>query len=335
MRTEKKKRLRRLYFRTLFITLGILVAMMLLAYGVFSYLLGGLNRTTLDESKLSIHTGLSQNNEKITNIALFGLDSRNHDYVGRSDAILIASINGKTGQVKLVSVARDTYVTVPGYGRTKINHAYAYGGAELAIQTLNENFRLDITDYVSVNFDSLATVIDEMGGIDLEITEEERYQINAYLLEGEPLRESGLVHLNGPQAVSYARIRKIDSDAMRGQRQRNVLECLFEKAKAINPLEYPSYIRKFAPLVETSLTNEEILQLAAVGASGKVTLQEDGFPNAYIYSEGQTIGGVWYYVYDLDQAADMLHDFLYEDIPFSQYGKPEENAADGEMIESE
>lgn len=194
---------------------------------------------------------------------------------------------------------------------------------------------MDITDYVSVNFDSLATVIDEMGGIDLEITEEERYQINAYLLEGEPLRESGLVHLNGPQAVSYARIRKIDSDAMRGQRQRNVLECLFEKAKAINPLEYPSYIRKFAPLVETSLTNEEILQLAAVGASGKVTLQEDGFPNAYIYSEGQTIGGVWYYVYDLDQAADMLHDFLYEDIPFSQYGKPEENAADGEMVESE
>ena len=116
MRTEKKERLLRLYFRTLFITLGILVAMMLLAYGVLSYLLGGLNRTTLDESKLSIHTGLSQNNEKITNIALFGLDSRNHDYVGRSDAILIASINGKTGQVKLVSVARDTYVTVPGYG---------------------------------------------------------------------------------------------------------------------------------------------------------------------------------------------------------------------------
>ena len=103
-------------------------------------------------------------------------------------------------------------MNVPGYGQTKINHAYAYGGAELAIQTINENFNLDITDYAAVNFDSLADVIDVMGGIDLEVTEEERYQINAYLLEGEPLRESGMVHLNGPQAVSYARIRKIDSD---------------------------------------------------------------------------------------------------------------------------
>lgn len=260
MSRRRKNRLRRLFFKTLFITMAILIALMLAAYGVFAYLLGGLNRTTLDESKLSVTAGLSQNG-KITNIALFGLDSRNHDYEGRSDAIMVASVNGKTGKIKLVSIARDTYVNVPGYGQTKINHAYAYGGAELAIQTINENFNLDITDYAAVNFDSLADVIDVMGGIDLEVTEEERYQINAYLLEGEPLRESGMVHLNGPQAVSYARIRKIDSDTMRAERQRKVLECLFEKAKDINPLEYPSYIRKFAPMIETSLTNEEILQL--------------------------------------------------------------------------
>ena len=193
---RRKNRLRRLFFKTLFITMAILIALMLAAYGVFAYLLGGLNRTTLDESKLSVTAGLSQNG-KITNIALFGLDSRNHDYEGRSDAIMVASVNGKTGKIKLVSIARDTYVNVPGYGETKINHAYAYGGAELAIQTINENFNLDITDYAAVNFDSLADVIDAMGGIDLEVTEEERYQINAYLLEGEPLRESGMVHLNG------------------------------------------------------------------------------------------------------------------------------------------
>ena len=203
MSRRRKNRLRRLFFKTLFITMAILIALMLAAYGVFAYLLGGLNRTTLDESKLSVTAGLSQNG-KITNIALFGLDSRNHDYEGRSDAIMVASVNGKTGKIKLVSIARDTYVNVPGYGETKINHAYAYGGAELAIQTINENFNLDITDYAAVNFDSLADVIDAMGGIDLEVTEEERYQINAYLLEGEPLRESGMVHLNGPQAVSYA-----------------------------------------------------------------------------------------------------------------------------------
>ena len=320
---RRKNRLRRLFFKTLFITMAILIALMLAAYGVFAYLLGGLNRTTLDESKLSVTAGLSQNG-KITNIALFGLDSRNHDYEGRSDAIMVASVNGKTGKIKLVSIARDTYVNVPGYGETKINHAYAYGGAELAIQTINENFNLDITDYAAVNFDSLADVIDAMGGIDLEVTEEERYQINAYLLEGEPLRESGMVHLNGPQAVSYARIRKIDSDTMRTERQRKVLECLFEKAKDISPLEYPSYIRKFAPMIETSLTNEEILELVSVGANPNLTLEQGAFPNDYIQSTGQTIGGVWYYVYDIDQAADMLHEFIYNDVPFEYYGLTEE-----------
>ena len=323
---RRKNRLRRLFFKTLFITMAILIALMLAAYGVFAYLLGGLNRTTLDESKLSVTSGLSQNG-KITNIALFGLDSRNHDYEGRSDAIMVASVNGKTGKIKLVSIARDTYVNVPGYGETKINHAYAYGGAELAIQTINENFNLDITDYAAVNFDSLADVIDAMGGIDLEVTEEERYQINAYLLEGEPLRESGMVHLNGPQAVSYARIRKIDSDTMRTERQRKVLECLFEKAKDISPLEYPSYIRKFAPMIETSLTNEEILELVSVGANPNLTLEQGAFPNDYIQSTGQTIGGVWYYVYDIDQAADMLHEFIYNDVPFEYYGLTEEEIA--------
>lgn len=323
---RRKNRLRRLFFKTLFITMAILIALMLAAYGVFAYLLGGLNRTTLDESKLSVTAGLSQNG-KINNIALFGLDSRNHDYEGRSDAIMVASVNGKTGKIKLVSIARDTYVNVPGYGETKINHAYAYGGAELAIQTINENFNLDITDYAAVNFDSLADVIDAMGGIDLEVTEEERYQINAYLLEGEPLRESGMVHLNGPQAVSYARIRKIDSDTMRTERQRKVLECLFEKAKNISPLEYPSYIRKFAPMIETSLTNEEILELVSVGANPNLTLEQGAFPNDYIQSTGQTIGGVWYYVYDIDQAADMLHEFIYNDVPFEYYGLTEEEIA--------
>lgn len=326
MSRRRKNRLRRLFFKTLFITMAILIALMLAAYGVFAYLLGGLNRTTLDESKLSVTAGLSQNG-KINNIALFGLDSRNHDYEGRSDAIMVASVNGKTGKIKLVSIARDTYVNVPGYGETKINHAYAYGGAELAIQTINENFNLDITDYAAVNFDSLADVIDAMGGIDLEVTEEERYQINAYLLEGEPLRESGMVHLNGPQAVSYARIRKIDSDTMRTERQRKVLECLFEKAKDISPLEYPSYIRKFAPMIETSLTNEEILELVSVGANPNLTLEQGAFPNDYIQSTGQTIGGVWYYVYDIDQAADMLHEFIYNDVPFEYYGLTEEEIA--------
>ena len=123
-----------------------------------------------------------------------------------------------------------------------------------------------------------------------------------------------------PQAVSYSRIRKIDNDDMRTSRQREVLASLFEKAKEINPLEYPSYVRKFAPMVQTSLSNDELLKLASVGLKGSsLTLDQAAFPNEYIHAEGKIIGKAWYYIYDLAQAKDMLHKYLYEDIPFAQY----------------
>ena len=323
MDEERRKHLKRLYFKTLAITLALCLALMGVVYGVFLYMVGGLNRAEIDEGNLSAQESID---ERIINIALYGVDSRNNDYVGRSDAILVCSVNGKTGKIKLVSVARDTYVSVPGYYNTKINHAYAYGGPELAIQTLNENFGLDITDYVTVNFESLADIIDEMGGVMIDVTEEERYQINAYLQRGEPLSETGMVNLTGAQAVSYSRIRKIDSDSMRASRQREVLAALFDKALEINPLNYPSYVRKFAPMVETSLSNEEILKIAAVGLKNP-TLEQAAFPNEYISSAGQTIDGVWYYVYDLAQAKDMLHQYIYEDIPFAHYGLTEEEIA--------
>ncbi|WP_304508428.1 LCP family protein [Anaerotignum sp.] len=319
------KKLWRLYFKTLLLTLLGLCGVLAILYGIFMYMVGGLNRQTVDEDSLSVNEELGvYGSQGIMNIALFGIDSQNEENKGRSDAIMIASVNQKTGKIKLISIARDTYVDIPEHGKTKINHAYAYGSAELAIQTINENFDLNIKDYATVNFDSLADVIDEMGGVELEVTEAERQQINNYLLKGEKLRESGLVHLTGPQAVSYSRIRKIDGDVQRGERQRKVLECLFQKALGINPLLYPSYVRKFSPLVETSLSNDEILKLASVGVKSGLSLEQAGLPNDNIQSHGERINGVWYFVYDIDEAADMIEEFIYHDIPFDQYGKDEE-----------
>ncbi len=324
MDEQRKQYLKRLYFKTLAITLAVCVGLMGVGFGVFSYMVGGLNRSDINEENLSANEGL----EGIVNIALYGVDSEAGQFSGRSDAIMIASVNGNTGQIKLISIARDTYVSVPGHYNTKINHAYSYGGPELAIQTLNENFGLDITDYVTVNFDSLADIIDEMGGVTIDVTEEERYQINVYLRRGQALAETGMINLNGPQAVSYSRIRKIDSDTMRASRQREVLAALFDKALEINPLSYPSYVRKFSPMVETSLSNDEILKIASVGLKGSaLSLEQAAFPNDYIQSGGQTINGGWYYVYDLDQATDMLHQYIYEDIPFEHYGLTEEEIA--------
>ena len=314
----------RLYFKTLAITLAVCIGLMGAGYGVFAYMVGGLNRSDINEDNLSANEGL----EGIINIALYGVDSDAGQFSGRSDAIMICSVNADTGKIKLISVARDTYVSVPGHYNTKINHAYAYGGAELAVQTLNENFGMDVTDYVTVNFDSLADIIDAMGGVTIDVTEEERYQINVYLRRGAALAETGMVNLNGPQAVSYSRIRKIDSDNMRASRQREVLAALFDKALEINPLSYPAYVRRFSPMVETSLTNDEILKIAKVGLKGSaLSLEQAAFPNDYIQSGGETINGGWYYVYDLDQATDMLHQYIYEDIPFEHYGLTEEEIA--------
>ena len=313
-----------LYFKTLAITLAVCIGLMGAGYGVFAYMVGGLNRSDINEDNLSANEGL----EGIINIALYGVDSDAGQFSGRSDAIMICSVNADTGKIKLISIARDTYVSVPGYYNTKINHAYAYGGAELAVQTLNENFGMDVTDYVTVNFDSLADIIDAMGGVTIDVTEEERYQINVYLRRGAALAETGMVNLNGPQAVSYSRIRKIDSDNMRASRQREVLAALFDKALEINPLSYPAYVRRFSPMVETSLTNDEILKIAKVGLKGSsLSLEQAAFPNDYIQSGGQTINGGWYYVYDLDQATDMLQQYIYEDIPFEHYGLTEEEIA--------
>ena len=324
LKEERRKRLMRLYFKTLAITLAVCVGLMGVGYGAFLYMVGGLNRSDINEENLSANEGI----EGVINIALYGVDSRNNDYVGRSDAIMICSVNGKTGKIKLISIARDTYVSVPGYYNTRINHAYAYGGAELAIQTLNENFGMDVTDYVTVNFESLADIIDEMGGVTIDVSEEERFQINAYLERGESLKEIGMVKLNGAQAVSYSRIRKVGDDSMRTSRQREVLAALFDKAMEINPLSYPSYVRKFSPMVETSLSNDEMLKIAtAVIGGGSVSLEQAAFPNDHIYSSGQTIDGAWYYVYDLEQATDMLHQYIYEDIPFAHYGLTEEEIA--------
>ena len=119
-REEHRKHLKRLYLKTLLITLAVCLALLCAAYGVFLYMIGGLDRTEVDEDNLSVNESV---NEKVINIALYGVDSRNHDYNGRSDVVMVASVNTKTGQVKLVSIARDTYVAIPGYNNTRINHA--------------------------------------------------------------------------------------------------------------------------------------------------------------------------------------------------------------------
>ncbi|NDO46727.1 LCP family protein [Clostridium sp. MD294] len=329
-RTQRKQnqhRLRKIFIRTFLIVFFVLFLGTGGVFAAFKYYTKDLKRETIDETVLQVNEEkkIQSVEMKIKNIAVFGVDSRNGEDAGNSDAIMIVSIDGNKGKIKMVSIARDTYVNLPNYGKTKITHAYSYGGPELAIATLNENFGMDITDYVTVNFEQLAEIIEHMGGIDVELNEAERQELNKYVAPGvEKIQQTGAVHLNGEQAVSYSRIRKCDSDDMRTSRQRKVMMCLFEKLKEISPFQYPFYVKILMPMMETSMIDSEILQLAPVAMNKNLVLEQDSFPNDYIQTDGYKtkteVEGVelWVYHYDLQEATNMLQKFIYDDIPFDQ-----------------
>ncbi|MBQ2840076.1 MAG: LCP family protein [Oscillospiraceae bacterium] len=274
---------------------------------------------TFDDTKLDTHAGLS---DEVINIAVFGVDSRTNDVSGRSDAIMIVSVDMKHDKIKAVSLMRDSLVEIENYGWYKLNGAYARGGVELAIKTINQNFKMNITDYVSLNFNQLAGIVDALGGVEVEITEAERKNANKYIKEmayevGEDpdlIKEAGTVTLYGYQAVAYARIRYVgNADFQRTERQREVMEKLMNKALDTNPIRYPALIKSLIPMVETSLSNEEILRIAgSVLLSGKPRFEQGRFPLDGTYKSNSSYA----MVYDLDEAADKLHRFIYEDEPF-------------------
>lgn len=240
---EKKKKSKMKTWQKVLIV--ILLIVVIIAGVVFAFIQDKLNKidyVELNTEELEISENVA---EGYRNIALFGVDSRNinNDDGSRSDGIIIMSINEKTKDVKLVSVYRDTYVQVEGYGLTKITHAYAYGGPTLAIKTLNQNLDLNISEFISVNFDSVATAIDAMGGIEVKIEKDEVSQMNKYIQEtaritgksAKTIPSAGTYNLNGVQAVTYGRIRKTaGGDYKRTERMRTVIMKAFAKAKTMD-----------------------------------------------------------------------------------------------------
>ena len=199
------------------------------------------------------------------NIALFGVDSREQDLASgnnRSDSIMICSINNKTGEVKLVSVYRDTLLDIGGGEYRKANAAYAFGGPQQAIAMLNTNLDLNITDFITVGFEGLADVIDALGGIDLEITDEEAEYMNSYMddmyyeigTEYDEVDGGGMKHLSGIQATAYCRIRyTVGDDFKRAERQRTVLSLTMQKAREANPIQLISVANSVLGEVATSM----------------------------------------------------------------------------------
>ena len=238
--------------------LSFICVILVLVGGVMIYastvLLGDLKTTTITKDKTEL--GISEETKSeagITNIALFGVDARDYDggtFAGRSDAIMVMSIDNVHHKVKLTSIMRDVRVYMGDgspydSGYDKLNHAYMYGGPEQAIRAINQNFGLDIQDYVTVNFAAMAKIVDAFGGVNIDLTEDEISEINKnmYALAAEspesmagdvstyaPLSAGDGVLLNGDEAVAYGRIRAIDNDNGRVERQQEVLSALLSKA---------------------------------------------------------------------------------------------------------
>lgn len=288
----KKKSTKKARKRTaLLIILGILVLVLfLLLLGLLwvTRQLNKVNRTELDETAITINDYSDPNMDDYTNLIFFGVDSRDGelDANTRSDSMIVVSIHKKTHRIRLVSLFRDCYVEVPGHGLTKLTHAYAYGGPQLAIDTINRNFDLNITDFVTVNFGTLTNVIDILGGVSINITEEEIDYVNDYTKDvaringtkARKIRHAGKQRLDGTQATAYCRVRyTAGGDFTRAKRQRTVLYAIMKKVKKASPYTLMKIIEQVAPQIYTSLSNAKMMKLALPVLQYSIE-KDSGFP---------------------------------------------------------
>lgn len=289
---RRKKRRKRKRKRILLLCFELFVLALLCIAGYAMLKLGKLNINILNPNKLEVY----KDTGPYTNIACFGLDSRNGELEGgvQSDCIMIVSINNETNDVKLVSVYRDTLLQQEDGTYEKANSAYNRGGPEAAISLLNRNFDLDIRNYVSVNFSALVDVIDALGGLEINLTQEESLYCNAYAFEtgqvvGKEMVKidevAGTQLLDGIHAVGYARIRYTEgNDFKRTERQRQVLQMTVDKAKKADLLTLNKIVDKVFPQISTSLTVTDMLGFVANIMNYNI-VETTGFPYALTTSE--------------------------------------------------
>lgn len=297
------------------IIIGIIIGVFLISIGgVYIYgrhIYNKVEKVEVDKEEVGIteevEEKLSPYNNSVINIALFGVDSDDGS-TGRSDSIIIATIDTIHKKLKLTSIMRDSYVNISGIGNDKINHAYAFGGPQLAIKTLNENFDLNIQDFVAVNFDSLPKIIDMLGGVTVYVTEEEVSHISG-------INSAGTYNLTGAQALAYSRIRyATGGDYVRTERQRTILTKMYEKILSINPTQYTSLLSEGLSMLQTSLDYSKILELGTeVLKMGVTTLEQERFPLDG-YCQGEIINGVYYLIFNKSLTVEQLYNYIFEDV---------------------
>ena len=303
----------------------ILILTVAVAYWYVNSKLENMDRTEIKAEDLVINNEVRESlnlGDGYTNIALFGVDSREKNLGAGtlSDCIIVASLNNQTKEIRMVSVYRDTLLNLSNGTYTKCNAAYSYGGPVMAINMLNMNLDLDIEDYVTVDFSAISDGIDMLGGIDIEITEEELKALNYHLVgtaiavgrESPFVESAGMVHMNGLQATTYARIRSTaGGDFTRTKRQRLVIEKVVEKVKQTDLKTLDAMINTMFPKISTSFTLTEMLTYAT-GYKDYVLGENTGFPYNDLMST-DTLSGYGSIVIagSLTSNVSRVHQFLF------------------------
>lgn len=259
----------------------------------------------------------------IENIALFGVDTTDEEMNGRSDSIIIVTLDHDNKEIRLSAIERDTYVPIEGHGKDKINHAYAFGGPALAVKTLNQNFGLNIKDYAVVNFSNMVKVIDALGGVWMDVPQAYIPEVNTRLQTDhakynqplELIESSGRQLLSGVQTLTIARVRKsVGGTSVRAGMHEIILEACFERLKEKNVLEYPNIAKTLLSLVKTTLNSGEVTSIAAKVVLSGYNIRDAVFPLKQDWVGGNTINGIWYRTYNAETGNENIRNFIYQGI---------------------
>ena len=294
--------------KTTIALISILVIIPLIGIG---YLYFKLN-TMYDKEEANKINTITQDSEKnkengITNILLVGVDGNNMEKGNRSDAMMILTIDEKNNDIRLTSLARDTYVDIEGYSTEKLTHAYAYEGAGLLIDTIKNNFGVDIDKYVTVSFESFEKIIDILGGVEIDVSEKEVSLING-------VKNSGTQTLNGSQALEYSRIRYIDSAYERDNRQRNVIEALYNKL--VNDIDSSNIMDILNEVLRYTKTNMSPVEIVSI-ANKAIKINDTDFDQVeFPFKEGRKDNNIsekgWVIEWDKEYNKDKLNKFIYD-----------------------
>lgn len=306
----KKKKKKHPLVKALIITPLIILAVAFVAIFFFAASVD-YTREDLEKNEYISSTDLSSS-AAVTNILFIGNDGAKTSEGARSDSMILVSVDYKHAKIKLTSFLRDSWVEIPSKGKkAKLNAACAYGGPQLLVDTIEYNFHIDIDHYVMVNFEMFTQIIDNLGGVEVEVTDKEaRFIRNTTRHKNMESGENVL--LDGAKALVYCRIRKLDSDYMRTMRQRKVITALINKATETDIQTLFDAINKVFPLIQTDMNAAEISAMAFKGGFGIVAfdIQQTRAPIEE-HMKATTIGGQWVEVLELENVREYLHDFIY------------------------